>query len=125
MSILSEEQVRLYSDQSYLLVSGLIPDDVTEAAAAAMWRLLQADPADPESWQRVSAAHAAFESPELLACFTPDMLAAASLLAGPGETLPAPARAYAINVFPKPGEWRWPRPHIDHAIKEHGHKTFP
>jgi len=23
------------------------------------------------------------------------------------------------------GEWRLPRPHIDHAIKEHGHKTFP
>ena len=41
------------------------------------------------------------------------------------ETIKAPGRAYAINGFPTSEEWKWPRPHIDHAIKEHGHKTFP
>jgi len=54
------------------------------------------------------------------------MLSAAAQLAGddPAAFRP-PARAYAINVFPSQGEWRWPGPHIDHAIKEHGHRTFP
>ena len=125
MAILSEEQVQLYGNQSYLIVAGLIPDNVAESAEAAMWRLMQADPEDPDSWLQVTSAHHAFDSPELLACYTPAMLAAAGQLAGPGETVQAPGQAYAINVFPKPGEWRWPRPHIDHAIKEHGHKTFP
>lgn len=91
-----------------------------------MWRLLEASPDDPESWKRIAAAHQAFDSPELLACYNPSLLAATALLAGdPPETIQAPKRAYAINVFPTPGEWSWPHPHIDHAIKEHGHHTFP
>ena len=90
-----------------------------------MWRLLGVDADDPASWAGVASAHQVFESPELLACYTPALLAAAGQLAGPEESFRAPGRAYAINVFPKPGESRLPRPHIDHAIKEHGHKTFP
>ncbi len=125
MSIISDEQVHLYTNQSYLLVSGLIPDEVAERAEAAMWRLLNAAEDDPATWEGIVAAHQTFESPELLQCYTPGMLAAAGQLAGPNETIQPPSRAYAINVFPKPGEWRWPRPHIDHAIKEHGHKIFP
>ena len=29
------------------------------------------------------------------------------------------------QCVPPSGEWKWPGPHIDHAIKEHLHKTFP
>src|SRR4051794_11982871 len=125
MPILSDDQAQRYQDQSYLLVSGLIPDEVAERAEAAMWRLLGADPDDRGTGEGVTTAHQAYDSPELVACYTPEFLTAASQLAGPEEVLKAPSRAYAINVFPKPGEWNWPRPHIDHAIKEHGHKTFP
>src|SRR5437763_328846 len=101
MAILSDEQVQLYLGQSYLLVSGLIPDTVAEVAETAMWRLLGVNREDPASWVGVATAHQVFDSPELLACYTPEFLAAAALLAGPEENLKAPSRAYAINVFPK------------------------
>ena len=126
MPVLIESQIRRYLTDSYLLVSGLIHEDIAEAAETAIWSLLQARPDNPETWAKATAAHQVFDSPELLACYTPQMLSAAALLAGdPLETVTPPKRAYAINVFPRPGEWNWPRPHIDHAIKEHGHKTFP
>lgn len=125
MAVLTTEQAQQYAAQSYLLVSGLIPDEVAEDAERALWHLLQAIPNDPASWAQKSA-HQTFDSPELVACYTPAMLGAAAQLAGDApETIRAPKRAYAINVFPTCGEWHWPHPHIDHAIKEHGHKTFP
>jgi hypothetical protein len=88
--------------------------------------LLNASPDDAASWEQVSRAHQSYDSPELRACHTPSFLAAAAQLSeDPLETIGVPKRAYAINVFPSSGEWKWPRPHIDHAIKEHLHKTFP
>lgn len=126
MSVLTEAQVLQYAAESYLLLPGLMPDDTAATAEAAMWSLLQSHPDDPASWSNATSAHQVFDSPALLACYTPQMLEAAALLAGdPPDSIHAPKRAYAINVFPRPGEWQWPRPHIDHAIKEHGHKTFP
>lgn len=114
-----------YDEQGFILISGLIPDDVAAAAEAAMWRCIGATPDDPATWN-VSRNHQTFDRPELIACYTPQFLRAAETLAGePEGTFHPPARGYAINVFPSEGEWRMPGPHIDHAIKEHGHKTFP
>ncbi len=125
LSVLTAEQARQYAAQSFLLVSGLIPEEVAESAEAALWRLLEARPDDPATWAQ-KAGHQAFDSSELSACYTSAMLGAAAQLAGEApEAIQAPKRPYAINVFPTPGEWHWPPPHIDHAIKEHGHKTFP
>jgi len=124
---LTPAQEEAYAEQGYLLVSGLIPPEIAEAAEAAMWNALGADPNDPTSWEAPSKKPV-ITSPDhaLVACYTSQMLAAAALLAGddPASIQP-PKSAYAINVFPQPGEWKWPSPHIDHAIKEHGHKTFP
>lgn len=125
MAPLTPIQVSQYAANSYLLVSGLIPEEVAERAESALWQLLQARPDDRATWPQ-KTAHQAYDSPELLECYTEGMLGAAAQLAGePLESVGAPNRAYAINVFPTPGEWKWPHPHIDHAIKEHGHKTFP
>ena len=125
MMVLTTEQVQQYAAQSYLLVSGLIPADTAKSAEKALWNLLQARPDDPATWAG-KAGHQAFDSPELAACYTAAILGAAAQLSGEAlETVQAPKRPYAINVFPTPGEWHWPHPHIDHAIKEHGHKTFP
>src|SRR5437773_12469242 len=124
--MLKEDQQRTYEETGYLLGSGLMPPEIAAAAEAAMWAVIGARPGDPASWAEAPRAHQAFESPEILACYTPAYLEAAAQLAGeePGSLRP-PKRPYSINVFPSEGPWQWPKPHIDHAIKEHGHRTFP
>jgi ectoine hydroxylase-related dioxygenase (phytanoyl-CoA dioxygenase family) len=47
------------------------------------------------------------------------------VLAGARGPLPAPAVTYTIAVFPTSAPWEWPKPHIDHALKEDAHQTFP
>ena len=129
MDVLTREQVQSYEENGYLLASGLIPDEVSLAAEAAMWRILNVSPNETVIWEDQHSRHSHFDGPELTACYTPAFLEAAKTLAEQegdegGEFL-APDRPYAINVFPVQGEWSWPGPHIDHAIKSHGHKTFP
>ncbi len=124
--MLTPEQQQAYERDGCVLLSGMFPVETASAAEAAMWRLLGARPDDPASWVDLPPGHQSWESPELLACYTPDYLSAAARLSGDDpESFRPPRRAYAINVFPREGEWEWPRPHIDHAIKEHGHRTFP
>jgi hypothetical protein len=126
MTSLTQQQIRDYHAQSYLLVSGLIPAEVAATAESAMWDLMQLDRDDPATWADAPSGHQVFESCELLACYTPAFLTAAARLADePPEAIRPPKNAYAINVFPTAGEWTWPRPHIDHAIKEAAHKVFP
>jgi hypothetical protein len=126
MSVLSPDQLEAYDRDGYLLVSGLIPDEVSAAAEAAMIRLIGISIDDPATWASVPKNHTTFDSPELVACYTPAFLEAAEVLAGePGAGYGPPSHGYAINVFPSEGEWTWPHPHIDHAIKDHGHEVFP
>lgn len=123
---LTPQQLNTYEEQGYLLASGLISETIAAEAEATMWRLIEADPAEVRSWAGVSPGHRVFDDPALLACYTPELLAAAAQLAGDAvETVTSPGRAYTINIFPQAGEWSWPNPHIDHSIKEHGHRTFP
>ena len=126
MRSLTSAEENQYEDEGYLLVSGLISAHIAEAAESAMWRELGASRDDPAGWVNVPTKHGVFESPELIECYTPELISAAARLAGENASLfRAPARGYAINVFPQGGEWEWPRPHIDHSIKEDGYKTFP
>jgi hypothetical protein len=122
----TSEQRRFYDEQGYLLVSGLIRPEVAAAADAAMWGLLGISPSEPGGWAAVERGHHSFESAALVACYTPEYVAAAEILAGeePGS-FRTPSRGYCINIFPRSGPWEFPRPHIDHAIQEHAHKTFP
>ncbi|MCA1596237.1 MAG: phytanoyl-CoA dioxygenase family protein [Chloroflexi bacterium] len=126
VNVLTDEQRRGFDAQGYLLISGLIPPQTAAQAADAMWRALGADPEDEASWRTIEKGHRGIEEPALTAVYTPQVLQAAAELSGDDPaTFRAPSRAYAINIFPTDGEWHWPSPHIDHAIKEHGHKTFP
>ena len=126
MDVLTPEQKRFYEENGYLLASGLIPDDIAEAAEAAMWREMGLSPDDPAGWSAAPRGHGAYESPGIVAVYTPAFLTAAMALAGePDGDFRPPRRAYAINIFPSDEPWSHHGPHIDHAIKEHGHKTFP
>jgi hypothetical protein len=121
---LSNEQAEAYERGGCVLVSRLIPDEIAALAADAVWERMGARPDDPGSWpERYAENH---KQVEVLACFTENFLGAAARLCGdPVDTVRTPKGATAITIFPTPGQWPPPSPHIDHAIKDHGHKTFP
>ena len=123
--ILSDKQVGRYFQDGYLLVSGLIPDQVSAKAEGKMWQELGFNSDDPKSWE---GAESVFHSnnADLIACYTDDFLSATTQLSGDEPaTFHKPSGIFAINTYPSEGEWHWPHPHIDHAIKEHGHKSLP
>ncbi len=128
MPALSIDQVASYLENGYLQVSGLIPPDVVARAEDAAWERLDIDRDDPSTWDDRPKGHPVFEDADMVACYTPDLLAAASQL-GEGDpdpaTFGAPRSAYCIHTFPTDGEWAPGGAHLDHSIKEHGHRTFP
>jgi ectoine hydroxylase-related dioxygenase (phytanoyl-CoA dioxygenase family) len=62
---------------------------------------------------------------QIVACFSRNVRTAAARLAGKRMALPAPKLIYTISVSPTSGPWDWPKPHIDHALKEDAYRTFP
>ncbi|HET6383295.1 MAG TPA: phytanoyl-CoA dioxygenase family protein [Armatimonadota bacterium] len=126
MQPLNDDQVKEYQEQGFILVSGLIPDEIAAVAEAQMWNAVGVNPDDPASWPQRSRELQKYEEEAVVAVYTPELLQAAAQLTGEDPaSFRRPSRPFPINVFPRDGEWRWPGPHIDHAIKEHGHKTFP
>ena len=82
-SPISESQIDQYHRDGYLLVSGLIPDDIAAKAAAAMWRCAGIDSNNPPtSWDDVQGGICLYNSAALVDCFTPQCLAAAAQLTG-------------------------------------------
>jgi ectoine hydroxylase-related dioxygenase (phytanoyl-CoA dioxygenase family) len=117
--VLTDDQVRQYETDGYLLISGLVPPIIAAGADAFLLDLMR-------SPELNALGHFSREDAELLDCYTPAVISAAAQIVGEDvSTFPFPTRAYAIPSFPTQDEWQWPRPHIDHALKEHGHKTFP
>ncbi len=118
MGVLLPEQVEEFGELGYLVVSGLIPEEVSRAAEARLREMVDSGVS--------GSGHGRFDDFALVACYTDSMLHAAAELAGEDLSLfPAPAEAYVINSLPSPGPWEWPEPHIDHAIEKDGHRTFP
>jgi len=135
---LTDEQITTYSEDGYLLASGLIPDDVSGRAETAMWNLMEMDPAAPETWSCVPETADGYtegrgvvifngvQDPDLMACATDDYLAAvAQLLGEPIGSLHPPEAVHTQNLLQRDVEWRHPNPHVDGIPKEHMHKTFP
>ena len=125
MAILTDEQRANFERDGFLLVSGLIPDDVSAKAEAAIWAAMGADPSDPATWEGKpwGSAHT---HPDALAVFTPELAQAVDELSGESHpNVKLPTSAFAINVFPQPGEWSHHGPHIDHALEKDGFEVFP
>lgn len=137
-SALAARQITQYREDGYLLVSGLIPDDVAARAEEAMWRLMEMDPDDPSTWSRVPESAHQFEpgrgvvifngiqDPDLMACATDDYLTAvAQLLDEPMGSLHPPEAVHTQNLLQQDVDWKLPNPHVDGIPKEHMHRTFP
>ena len=123
MQILSDAQAGQYFQNGYLLVSGLIPNEVSQMIEDRIWKELKFDQNYPD-WEQVNLGP--LNHPDFLACYTDELLLAAAQLSGDDpSTFHKPDSAFGLHTYPSTGEWSWPHPHIDHAIKSHGHKTFP
>ena len=103
-----------------------------------MWAALKMDRDDPETWNRVSAhaisqRHRALPenrrlgAPDILACYTDDILVALSELTGVDrEAIYAPKDILTQNTFPTEGEWSHQKPHFDGGTnREKFNVTFP
>ena len=125
MSVVTPEQVRKYEEVGYVLLSGLIGLQIAAAAADALRKALGAYPNEMEKWPDIPSG-SVHDAPEIVACFTPEICAAAAELANDGlPALPAPSSTFTINIFPQEGLWRPHGPHIDHAIERDGYTVFP
>ena len=115
MSVLNRAQMFSYHQQGFLIVSGLIPQELTQIGTDALLEHLKDPTANSEHYRQ-----------SLCACYTPEILEAASDLVGdPKDTFQPPSHPFPIISHPSEGEWSWPEAHIDHSIKADGYKTFP
>ncbi|WP_395138171.1 hypothetical protein [Armatimonas sp.] len=125
MNLLTTEQRAAFNQDGFLLVPGLIPGDVAAKAEAAIWEKLEANPTGPSTWEGkpVGSGHS---SPEVLAIFSAKMAQLVEELSE--EAAPdwqPPRSAFALNIFPQPGEWSHYGPHIDHALERDNFIVFP
>lgn len=115
-SALTPEQVAFFEENGYILVSGLVPEAIVADAIAKLEIEIQKK--YPTAF---FGTHAASE------CYTETLCAAAAELGGEGDIksyFPV-LSSLAIITYPSEGEWHWPGPHIDHAIRKDGFRTFP
>jgi hypothetical protein len=135
---LSDHQISSYEQEGYLLASGLIPDEVSAKAEAAMWKLMEMDPGNSTTWSRVPESADEYsedrgvvifngnQDSDLMACATEDYLTAvAQLLGEPIGSLHPPEALHTQNGLQRNVEWKLPNPHVDGIPKEHTHRTFP
>ena len=126
--ILTISQITFYLENGYLLVPGLIPHDLIIRAEQAMWGCMGLSVLKPEDWPGSFSGSAVYPDEDLIKVYTEELLNAAwQLSQGDLErsNFDPPDVGFAINTFPSEEEWAPHGPHLDHAIKEHGHKTFP
>jgi hypothetical protein len=141
---LTKDQIVRYHEDGYVVISGLIPEDIARRGEDAMWELMMMDRDDPSTWSdldekaKASTVAAGFtpqdglfqffgnDHPDLLACYTTEMMAAMAQLSGESlEMFEPPTGTLVQNVFPSEGEWKWRGVHFDGGVKSKQHKTFP
>lgn len=124
-TLLSSEQLRLFDEQGYLLVSGLLSPEDAARAVEAVWNGLGASPDDPATWEGKGGGFGT-DHPAVTACITRAMARAADQLSG--EAVPdwqPLSRVFLLNTFPQKDDWHPHGAHIDHAIPRDGFRTFP
>ena len=123
---LSSEQIRQYRRDGYLLVSGLIPDELVRGAYAGMWESLGADPGAPGTWAILGPQPHLLRDERFIRTYTDAMLAAAAqLLSGDVSTMTRPTHGLTINRVPVSTPWRVYQAHVDRSLPEMRQRTFP
>jgi phytanoyl-CoA dioxygenase PhyH len=115
--IVSEEQIRFYRDQGFVLIPGLVRASIVQRARHMLSEQIPAG--------HTGAWHQVVKTPALLKCVTTGVCETAGQLEAIGSRLKRATSIYTIAVCPETGVWQWPAPHIDHAIREHRFRTFP
>ena len=94
MDVLTKKQHLQFETEGYLLASDLIPNHISEKAEKAMWRLMEMDPNDSETWGHRLGCAAQFQpvrglsvlngiqDPDIMFCVTPEYLKATAELLG-------------------------------------------
>jgi hypothetical protein len=114
---LAAQQLESYRGNGFVLVSGLIREEVVDEARRVMIERIEDE--------RSGSLHLFVDEASVLACFSQHVCAAAAHLAGLRGPLARPTTTYTITVFPGRRRWLWPAPHIDHALAKDAHRTFP
>jgi len=121
--MLNPRQLADYQKQGYLLVEGLIPDQVSRKAMNKLWSILEMQPGQSESWKNVpklanvqsyrNLIDITTTDADLLACCTPEFMQASSQLTDdPSVSTHYPNGINTINVFPSE-KWWCGKAHID------------
>ncbi len=138
--MLSEQQLTQFEEQGYLLLSGLISQEVVEKAEAAIWHLMGMDADNSNSWKHFKPPPLAgfymeqmsngnrlelfgVTHPDVLGCCTRDYLTVLKQLASEYPEIPhceseQPDGVWALNQFPVSGEWETPSPHLDGDFRD-------
>lgn len=123
---LSDEQLRRFHRDGYLLLLQLIPKELVGPAEGAMWQALDADVHSPSSWCRLGPRPHWIRDSRLTTVYTDLCLAAAAQLAGEDVAgFRRPTHAFTINNVPVTRTWRAHDPHLDTALPTLRIRTFP
>lgn len=125
------ELARQYQEDGFLLLSGLLENDVAADAADLLNSLSGMDgvpealrPPDQYVEARGLVEHYARRDPALLACFSDAFIRTVEMLTGT-TNLHRPDGVQTQNLVRQSRPWRPPPPHIDGIPKENRHKSFP
>lgn len=127
----STELRRQYEEEGFILLSGLIDDETSRAAAALLGELPGMD-GDAEAIEaphlfneeRGLVEHYALREQVLLDCFGCAFTEMTRMLSD-GTDLHAPRAAQTQNLILQERAWHPPGPHIDGIPKVNRHRTFP
>jgi hypothetical protein len=104
-TLLTEEQVRQFICEGYVVTSGLIPHEIIQEMRAVLWKALGMVEDDPSTWpdQRILVPHEV--NPLMAPCRTSAFEAVAVQLVGP-HFVRGGGVSPVLN-FPRPGEQRF------------------
>jgi ectoine hydroxylase-related dioxygenase (phytanoyl-CoA dioxygenase family) len=108
-TILTPDQHQFFTDNGYILLSGLVPEPIVEAAATRLSELYEGN------------TFFGVKDPAFAACYSESLCRAARELSGNDGDF----STYYPVAQTSDREWQSPPPHIDHALEQNNFNVFP